>query len=151
MPAWLVWIIVAAGLAGAETLSLDFILIMLSGGAAAGAVTAAAGAPPTAQVAVALVVGVGMLALVRPVAKRHLQGGGGPPMHTDALIGRDAVVLERVDVDHGLIRLNGQDWTARVTEKNESIEVGERVVVVKIQGATAIVWKETDGAPRSLT
>jgi membrane protein implicated in regulation of membrane protease activity len=52
MHAWLIWIIVAAGLAGAEMLSLDFVLIMLAGGAAAGAVAAGVGVPPAVQVGV---------------------------------------------------------------------------------------------------
>ena len=41
VPAWLIWLIAAGGLAAAETLSLDFVLIMCAGGAAAGAVAAA--------------------------------------------------------------------------------------------------------------
>jgi hypothetical protein len=55
MPAWLIWVIAAGVLAGAETLSMDFVLVMCAGGAAAGAVTAAAGAPPAIQVLVARV------------------------------------------------------------------------------------------------
>lgn len=144
MPDWLVWLIVAAGLAAAETLSLDFILIMLAGGAGVASVSAAVGLPPTVQVLVAIIASIGLLVGVRPVAKRHLTSGSTQPMHTDALIGRQAVVLEQVDQDHGLVRLNGQDWTARVTEHALTIPVGERVVVMRIQGATAIVWPESD-------
>jgi membrane protein implicated in regulation of membrane protease activity len=144
VPDWLIWTIVAAGLAAAETLSLDFILIMLSAAAAVAAVAAAVGAPAAAQVAVAIGSGFALLMFVRPLAKRHLLGGSTQPMHTDALIGREAVVLESVTMDHGLIRLNGQDWTARSTDHALEIPVGTRVVVMRIQGATAIVVPETE-------
>jgi len=144
VPDWLIWVIIAAALAGAETLSLDFILIMLAGGAGAGAAVAALGAPPTVQVIAAIIVAIGLLAGVRPVAQRHLNSGSVEPMHTDALIGREAVVLEQVDSDHGLVRLNGQDWTARVIDHAMKIPVGSRVVVMRIQGATAIVVPETE-------
>lgn len=150
VPSWLIWAIIAAGLAGAEALSLDFILIMMAGGAAGASVVAAAGAPAPAQVAVAIVVGFGLLMFVRPLAKNRLLGGDGHPMHTDALIGREAIVLQPVNTEHGLIRLNGQDWTARLMDKGDSIDVGERVVVVRIQGATAIVWHEPDDSPKPL-
>jgi len=142
VPAWLIWLIVAAGLAGAEALSIDFILIMLAGGAGAGAVAAAVGVPSAGQVVIAIVVAVGLLSFVRPIAKRHLVGIGSQPMHTDALVGKHVIVLQTVDADRGLVRLNGQDWTARAFDTAQSIEVGERAVVVKIEGATAIVWQE---------
>ena len=55
MPDWLIWVIVAGGLAAAETLSLDFVLRHVRRWGAAGAVAAALGAPAVLQVAVALV------------------------------------------------------------------------------------------------
>ena len=141
MPTWLIWLVAAALLAAAETLSLDLVLIMCAGGAAAGAITAAVGAPAAAQVVVAIIVAVGLLAFVRPVARRHLAGSGAHPMGTDALVGKTAIVLSKVDAHSGLVRLNGQEWTARSYDGVQSVQAGETVQVVEISGATALVWR----------
>ena len=142
MPAWLIWLIAAGVLAGAETLSMDFVLVMCAGGATAGALTAAAGAPPAIQVLVAAFVAIGLLAFVRPVARRHLAGEGAQLMGTEALIGKQAIVLSEVDAHNGLVRLNGQPWTARAYDTTQTMAAGSTVRVMEISGATAVVWQE---------
>jgi membrane protein implicated in regulation of membrane protease activity len=142
VPAWLIWLIAAGVLAGAETLSMDFVLVMCAGGAGAGAVAAGLGAPPFLQAIVAALVAVGLLAFVRPVARRHLAGVGTHPTGAERLIGMQAVVLSEVDAQHGLVRLNGGDWTARAFDSTQSMSAGTTVRVMEITGATAVVWKE---------
>lgn len=137
--AWLIWLIIAAVLAGAEAMSLDLVLIMLAGGAAGGAVSAGVGAPPAIQVLVAIVAAVGLLLGVRPVAKRHLLGHE-HRTGADALVGKSAVVLSRVDARDGRVRLNGGEWSARSFDEAQIIEAGTTVQVMQISGATAVVW-----------
>ncbi|MBA2794086.1 MAG: NfeD family protein, partial [Thermoleophilaceae bacterium] len=60
-----------------------------------------------------------------------------------ALVGGSAVVLERVDVDGGLVKLQGETWTARSYDEDEVMEPGARVHVMKIEGATALVSDAT--------
>ena len=57
----------------------------------------------------------------------------------DALKGRQAVVLERVDGGGGRIKLAGEVWSARALDSGRAYEVGQEVDVVDIEGATAIV------------
>lgn len=139
MPAWLIWIIIAAALAGAEVVSLDLVLIMFAGGAAAAAISAPF-APPAVQVAVALVASAALLGTVRPVAKRHLTSGPDHATGSAALVGKNAVVLEQVDQHGGYVRLNGGRWSARSFDRHQVIEVGQTVAVIEIDGATAVVW-----------
>ncbi len=141
MAAWLIWLIAAAVLAGAEALSLDLVLIMCAGGASAGALAAALHAPAALQVVVAVAVAIGLLAFVRPVARRHLSETGTPPMGTDALVGKSAIVLSKVDAHTGRVRLNGQEWSARSFDSTQSLPAGETVQVIEISGATALVWR----------
>jgi len=138
--AWLIWLIVAAVLAGAETLSLDLVLIMCAGGAAAGAVGAAAGLPPAAQVALAVASALALVGIVRPVAKRHLTGTGTSRTGVEALVGTQAIVLSKVDAKDGRVRLNGGEWSARAFDSAQVIPVGSSVQVIEISGATAVVW-----------
>jgi membrane protein implicated in regulation of membrane protease activity len=57
----------------------------------------------------------------------------------DALKGKQAVVLERVDGSGGRIKLAGEVWSARSLDTDRAYEVGQEVDVVDIEGATAIV------------
>jgi membrane protein implicated in regulation of membrane protease activity len=138
----LIWVIAAGALAAAETLSLDFVLIMCSGGAAAGALTAAAGGPAALQVVVAIVVTAVLLGIVRPIAKRHLVGIGTHQTGTAALVGKQAIVLNSVDEHDGRVRLNGAEWSARSYDHTQQLPAGTTVRVMEIDGATAVVWKE---------
>jgi len=138
----LIWVIAAAVLAGAETLSLDLVLIMCAGGAAGGAVTAALGGGAILQIVVAIVVSAVLLGFVRPIAKRHLVGIGTHQTGSAALVGKQAVVLRAVDAHDGRVRLNGAEWSARSYDQTQTLPVGATVRVMEIDGATAVVWKE---------
>ena len=58
-----------------------------------------------------------------------------------ALIGRPAIVLERIANNEGVgcVKIDGEVWTARSYDEDEVIDAGERVEVVEIRGATALV------------
>jgi membrane protein implicated in regulation of membrane protease activity len=142
MPAWLVWLILAGAFAGGEALSGTFVLLMMSGGALGGALTAALGGPVLAQVIVSIVVTLGLVWLVRPVAIRHMNPGPAVITGSEALIGRDAIVLHEVTRDGGRVRLNGSEWSARSRDPKQQLPAGTRVSVVAIDGATAVVWKD---------
>jgi membrane protein implicated in regulation of membrane protease activity len=142
MPVALIWLIAALALAGAEALTCDLFLLMLSGGA-----LAAAGSnwlldwPIWADGAVFLVVSVLLLVLVRPVLRRRLTQGPGLPEPVKALEGRSALVLDRVARHEGQVKLDGEIWTARPYNENDVYEPGDHVIVVHIDGATAVVQK----------
>jgi membrane protein implicated in regulation of membrane protease activity len=121
-----------------------FILLMMSGGAAAGAITAAF-APAAVQVIVAIFATLALLWLVRPVAIRHMNPGPAAITGSDALVGKEAVVLAKVTQDGGRVRLNGAEWSARAIDPKQDLPAGTRVSVVKIDGATAIVWQDPFG------
>ena len=118
---------------------------MISGGAAAGAITAALGAPVLAQIIVALLGPLALLWLVRPVAIRHLNPGAAAITGTEALVGREAIVLSAVTRDDGRVRLNGSEWSARAKDPNQDLPVGTQVTVIAIDGATAVVWQDPFG------
>jgi membrane protein implicated in regulation of membrane protease activity len=138
--AWLIWLILAVVLAGAEAASLNLVLIMFAGGALVGSASALIGLPAALQIVLAIAGSLALLFLVRPVAKRHLTEGSTTPTGTDALIGCEAIVLSRVDATGGRIRLNGSEWSARALNEQQVIEVGASVQVIEISGATALVW-----------
>ncbi|WP_170324079.1 NfeD family protein [Cryptosporangium phraense] len=122
--------------------SLDLVLIMFASGALAGAIAAGAGAPLLIQALVFALISVGSLAAVRPIAKRRLEIAKDPVKHgIDAVRGSDALVLQQVDEHHGLVKIGGEQWTARAYDSTQVIEPGQTVQVVEVKGATALVWR----------
>ena len=87
----------------------------------------------------AVVVSVALIAVVRPIATRHSAQRPQLATGVDALKGKQAVVLERVDGSGGRIKLGGEIWSARSLDTSSAYEVGQEVDVVEIEGATAIV------------
>ncbi|MEV7728073.1 NfeD family protein [Streptomyces sp. NPDC087917] len=135
--AWVWWLIGAVGLGIPLVLTAMPEFGMFAVGAVAAAVTAALGGGVVAQVLVFVIVSVALIAVVRPIANRHQR-----PQHRsgiDALKGRSAVVLERVDGSGGRIKLAGEVWSARTLDADSSFEAGQSVDVVDIDGATAVV------------
>ncbi len=137
--AWVVWLVVAAALAGLELLSLDLVLLMMAAGALGGAAAAAAGAPFALAAGIAVAVALVGLFAVRPVAIAHLKLGPAHATGTAALVGREAVVLTPVTASGGRIKLAGEIWSARNYEPDTTIAEGAAVDVVSIDGATAVV------------
>ena len=139
MDAWVVWLIIAVVLAGAEAASAGLLLIMFSGGALAASLAAALGAGTVGSAAVFALVSVALIAFVRPVAKRHMYQPPQQRSGTAALVGTQAVVLETVDGSNGRIKLAGEIWSARTLDEEARFEPGQKVSVFEIDGATAVV------------
>ena len=139
MPDWVIWSITAAVLAVGEIFSLSFFLGPIALAAAVAAVVAAVGVGVEVQVAVFVLASIASLLFLRPIARRHMRTPGALRSGTAALIGQRAVVLERVDADHGQVKIGGEVWTARPYDESDVFEPGVRVDVMKIDGATALV------------
>ncbi|MYX36152.1 NfeD family protein [Streptomyces sp. SID8377] len=112
---------------------------MFAVGAVAAAIAAGLGLGITAQVLIFVIVSVAGIAVVRPLANRSRAQRPELRSGIDALKGRQAVVLERVDGHGGRIKLNGEVWSARALDTGRAFEPGESVDVVEIEGATAVV------------
>ncbi|MDH6520055.1 membrane protein implicated in regulation of membrane protease activity [Streptomyces sp. SAI-208] len=137
--AWVWWLVGAAALGIPLVVTAMPELGMLAAGAVAAAVAAGLGGDIVVQVIVFAVVSVALIAVVRPIATRHRSQRPQLVTGVDALKGKQAVVLERVDSAGGRIKLAGEVWSARALDTGRAYEVGQEVDVVDIEGATAIV------------
>lgn len=94
----------------------------------------------TIQVVVFVIVSLGSMILIRPLASKFLRGNT-MPTNADTLIGRVLVLTEAIDEDKwGLIKVNGSSWSATTVDQTE-LPVGSRVEVVAIEGVKLIVRK----------
>ncbi|MFF5517087.1 NfeD family protein [Streptomyces coeruleorubidus] len=138
--AWLWWLIGATALGIALVVTAMPELGMLAVGAIGAAVVSGVfGGGAVAQVVVFAVISTAGIAVVRPIANRHRAQRPQLATGVDALKGRQAVVLERVDASGGRIKLAGEVWSARALDTDRAYEAGQEVDVVDIEGATAIV------------
>ena len=147
MPAWLVWLVIALVLGAAETLTatLDLVLVAVAAGIAAA--VAGLGLGPGFQFGAFALSAVLLVLVVRPVARRQLVQG--PPVRDNvaALVGRQAVALTEVTRSSGLVRLRGEEWTARPYDADLVIPKGATVDVLAIDGATALVYPQEEPWP----
>jgi membrane protein implicated in regulation of membrane protease activity len=140
-----VWIVLGVVLAVAEIFTTTLFLIMFAAGAFAAAAAAALGAPVAVQALVFAVVSALCVAVARPVIRRHARSAlesGEQPFGVEAIEGATALVLEQVDAEHGMVKIDGELWSARSYDATQSFAPGERVQVIKVRGATALVWHD---------
>jgi membrane protein implicated in regulation of membrane protease activity len=142
MDGWILWLVLAAVLGIGEMHQGGLYLLPFALGAALAAVVSLLGVG-TALTGVLFVASSGIVvATLRPVARRHRQLPPAIRTGSAALVGKRAMVLERIANDEGVgcVRIEGGEvWTARSYDEDEVIDVGQRVEVVEIKGATALV------------
>ena len=136
---FVVWIVAAVLLAIGEVLTPGaFFLgpVAVAAGVAAIVALIAGGVVSTIVFIVAALLS---LAVLRPIARRHVRMPQLMRTGTDALVGRKAVVTKRVDASGGRVRIGGEEWTARAYLEDGVYAEGATVDVVRIDGATALV------------
>ena len=138
---WILWLVAAAAFGVGEMHTGGFYLLPFAIGAALAALLSLLGVGLLLSAVAFFAVSLLVIAALRPVAHRHRRLP--PPIRTGAaaLVGRRAMVLERIVNDEGVgcVRIEGGEvWTARSFD-DEVIEAGQRVEVVDIKGATALV------------
>jgi membrane protein implicated in regulation of membrane protease activity len=138
------WLLAAVGLAVAELFVGTFVLLMFAIGALAAAGAAALGANLAVDAGVFVIVCLLSLVAIRPLLRRTLQGSApdGNRIGLEAIEGATGLVLEEVDADRGLVKIEGEVWSARPYDTTQVIAAGERVRVIEIKGATALVWRD---------
>jgi membrane protein implicated in regulation of membrane protease activity len=145
MEIWVVWLVLAAALGAAELLTLSAALGLLGGAAAVAAGSAALGAPVFLQLVVFAAAAATAVWLVRPVVLRHLHAPPAERFGVDALVGRTAQVIRDVSSQGGLVRIDGEEWSARPCDPHDTayiIPAGATVAVMAIRGATALVYPQ---------
>ena len=140
--AWIVWLVAACILAIGEMHQGGFYLLPFAAAAGVAAVVGLLGVGVLLSAIVFVLVSAIVFGALRPVARRHRRLPPAIRTGAAALVGRRAMVLERIANDEGVgcVKIDGGEvWTARSYDEDEVIDAGERVEVVEIRGATALV------------
>jgi membrane protein implicated in regulation of membrane protease activity len=142
MDVWVIWLVAACVLGVGEMHQGGFYLAPFAAGAALAAVLGLIGVGALLSAVVFLAASGIAFATLRPVARRHTRLPPSIRTGAAALIGRPAIVMERIANDEGMgsVKIDGGEvWTARSYDEHEVIPAGEHVEVVEIRGATALV------------
>jgi membrane protein implicated in regulation of membrane protease activity len=141
MESWIVWLIVAAVLGAAELLTTTLAFGLIAVAAVVAAVVGVFHLDLALQLAAFVVAAGAGLGFVRPLAVQHIKQPPALRTGTAALVGRSAIVLEKVTENSGRVRIDGEEWTSRpYLDDSLEIEVGTKVDVMQIKGATALVY-----------
>ncbi|MDO5619659.1 NfeD family protein [Kocuria sp.] len=141
MNGWVIWLIIALLLGVVEILTLDLTFLMLAGGAlAASILSAVSGGNLILEVLTFAAVSVLLIFAIRPrlLRRLHQAPGSDALSNTDRLPGQPCLVLEPVTAHTGLVRLDGDVWTARA-EGDHQYQVDQQVFVQRVNGATVVV------------
>jgi membrane protein implicated in regulation of membrane protease activity len=141
MGSWLLWTVLTVVFTLGELHTNSLYLAPFAVGGAVAAALAAAGSGGAVAVVAFVVAAIVFLFLLRPIAARRRRGVPAIRTGSAALIGQPALVLERIANNEGVgtVRIGGEVWTARAFDEDQVILAGERVEVVEIRGATALV------------
>ena len=132
---WLALVIVFLIL---EAATVQLISTWFAAGALAAMIVNLLGAQVWLQIVVFFTVSIVLLALLWPMARKHIKAKV-VPTNADALVGRICHVTEAIDpVEGGRVKLGDVTWSARA-EHGETIPAGALVKVLKIQGAKVFV------------
>lgn len=145
--AWLAWLALAVILGVTEMITLDFTLLMLAASALAGAgVALIVPGLVWLQIAVAVVVALLMLALLRPTLLRRVRAMPGYRSSLDKMVGSAGLALTEVTTVGGEVKVGGEIWTARSLD-GTTIPTGTEVEVYEIDGAVAVVYPRHRALP----
>jgi len=144
MEDWLIWFLACVALLVAEMFTAGFWIACLAVGAAvAGVVALIPGLGPATQGIAFAIASVASMAGLRPRLMHYFQLGPGSELRTgvDALLGKTAIVTERIGPGTGRVKVDGEDWRGASSDATV-IEPGTPVTIIQVDGTTLMVEKE---------
>ena len=137
-----IWIIICIIMVIAEIVTLQFVSIWFAGGAVL-AFIASFFLPAEWQIGIFAGSSLILLLCTMPFI-RKLKNQKHIPTNFDIDIGKDVMIIERVDKKEGTGRasLNDVNWIAEAENSEDTFEKGETAVIKDIKGARLIIAKK---------
>lgn len=136
------WLAVAIIAAIVEGIVPALVSIWFVAGGIAALIVSLCGGSMLLQFVLFVAVSALALAVTRPLVRR-MQKTAPVPTNADRVIGAEAIVTEEINslLATGRVSVRGASWAARA-EENETIAVGDTVVVRSIEGVKLIVARK---------
>lgn len=143
MSAAVYWLIIFVILLVFEIATMGLTTIWFAGGALIGALISVFTPNEVVQIVGFLISSVILLVLTRPIAMKFFNKKI-TKTNAEVIIGTDTMVIETIDALRatGKVRINGIEWSAMASNKDDIYRVDDVVTVEKIQGVKVIVTKK---------
>lgn len=145
MEIWQIWVIVALVLFIVEILTSGFAIACLSVGCLFAAILSAFELSLTWQITAFAFGSFLAFIFMRPLVIKMMNKNtnkNNVTTNMDNLIGKQAIVTEKIEKNgFGRVKIDGDDWKARLSDDNEEAEVGNRVTVITHESIILTVKK----------
>lgn len=141
MEIWaIIWLALLIAFVVLEAVTVQLLSIWFAAGSLSALLVSLMGGPVWLQILVFFVVSIVLLALLWPLARKHVKARV-VATNADALVGKICKVTEAIDpLEGGRVKVGDVTWSARC-ENTDAIPAGEQVKILRIQGAKVIVEK----------
>jgi membrane protein implicated in regulation of membrane protease activity len=138
------WITMGVVCAVVDAFLPYYVLVWFSGGALAALLFAWAGFNSQIQFLVFFLISFALMAVVgRYINSRLLRGGSKMRTNIEEMMGKAATVVMAINAgEAGRVALKGTTWRAVLDDDTGTAAVGDKVIVVSIEGVTLTVRKE---------
>lgn len=124
-----------------EIITVDLVSIFFTVGSLVAFILALCGVGTNIQIIVFLIVSIILLASLRAIFMKLLKNNK-EKTNIDSVIGTVHTLQKAIQEEEaGELKLNGIVWRA-ISQNNETIDAGEKVQIVEVQGNKLIVKKE---------
>lgn len=134
------WLVLMVILLVIEGLIPGLVSIWFALGSMAAFFAALAGAPLWLQMVLFIGVSTVALLVTRPLARKYINTTA-QPTNADMVIGKEAIVTEEINnvLGTGAVIVDGKVWTARMEDSKLTACAGQKMEVLRIEGAKLIV------------
>lgn len=138
---WQIWLIIAILFFILEMMGPGFLLFWVGVGALIAMIVSLFVDNIAIQIGVFTLSSIALLFCTRPFVKKFTKNDS-TVTNANSIIGKNGIVTKQIDSlkGTGQIKIDGETWSAKCS-KNEIIEEGIEVTVLKINGVKAIVEK----------
>ena len=144
LPMWAIWLIVSGVFFLGGIFTISFLLFWPGVGAFLAFLTSLI-VPENlvAQILIFVVSTIIMVLFTKPLVNKLFKNKDNTSMNNSAVLGKKGIIIKKIDNSNpvGQVKVNGELWSAIKSEKDKSINVGESVIIEKIDGVKLLVRK----------
>lgn len=144
LPMWAIWLITSGIFFLGEIFTISFLLFWPGVGAFLAFLTSLI-VPENLLVQIVVFVASTILMIIftKPLINKLFKNKDNTSMNNSAVLGKKGIVIKKMDKDNpvGQVKVNGELWSAIKSDKDKAINVGESVIIEKIDGVKLLVRK----------
>lgn len=145
---WILWIVLGVVLIIAEIFTLGFVLLWFGMGAFGAALAGWIGLGFIWQFLIFAVISLALTSMSRTIFAKYFAQSDedSPKIGMDSLPGQIGTVMigSQGALNEGAVKVYGSTWTAFPSENNVTLNVGEKVEVIRVEGSSIFVQKIED-------